>query len=458
MTDLHGTQKSAQNLCAQTMSAPTSSAYGPRFWATYLSNLALMVAVSLLFRYADFVAAFGGSEDQLGAITGLGMIGGIAARCFLGQAIDKYGSGRVWCLSLALLAVCLLGHLWVQSLRPPTVHLLRILYTISLAGAFGSSITFVSLRVPPNRMGEMIGMLGSSGFIGMGVGPAIGDWLFRDATPITLAGKLFCWSSGAAIVSLLFACLASFGTDAVKSKVDSHTKSNVGVEYGDASWWSIVRRYHPGWTLLIGCAMGVGIGMPGTFLSAFAEGKGIDELAWFWTPYAVVAFIVRILTRKLADQWGTRPTVMLGLCCIAASMFSYLVVQQPMTLILPATLGGLAHAFLFPAAMAEGNHSFPAKYRGVATTLMLMMFDFGMLVGQPVFGWAVEASRRAGGDGYSIPFSGLATALLTVAAAYWALKRETDVPQNAFDENVVKVGRSDLCTFVRRVRSKRRSW
>ena len=49
-----------------------SSAYGPRFWATYLSNIALMVAVSLLFRYADFVAALGDTTKAL-------MIQGFAA-------------------------------------------------------------------------------------------------------------------------------------------------------------------------------------------------------------------------------------------------------------------------------------------------------------------------------------------------------------------------------------------
>ena len=62
-----------------------SGAYGPRFWATYLANIGLMVAVSLLFRYADFVAAMGGSEEQLGVITGIGMLGAISARCFQGR-------------------------------------------------------------------------------------------------------------------------------------------------------------------------------------------------------------------------------------------------------------------------------------------------------------------------------------------------------------------------------------
>lgn len=389
----------------------TSSPYGPRFWSTWVSNVCLMVAVSLLFRYADFVATLGGTEDQLGVITGVGMIGAIIARCFLGVAIDRYGAGRVWVLSLALLASCLLGHLMVGTLHSPLIYLLRIAYTISLAGAFGASITFVSLRAPPERMGEMIGMLGSSGFIGMAIGPAIGDFLFAGAET-EIVTSLFYWSSAAALIAM---CLAFVATMGISVRPGGNTsKTSTGV----ANPLPLVRRYHPGWTLLVGMAMGFGIGMPGTFLSAFAAEKQIADLGWFWIPYAMIAFIVRIMTRRLADQWGTRPTILTGLTCIAASMLAYLVVDSELSLLVPAALGGIAHAFLFPAAMAEGNQSFPVEYRGLATTLMLMMFDIGMLVGQPVFGWTVELSRANGLNGYAVAFSGLATTLLVVAVVY----------------------------------------
>lgn len=431
----------------------TSNPYGPRFWATWISNTCLMVAVSLLFRYADFVSSLGGTEDQLGMITGIGMVGAIVSRCFLGVAIDRYGAGRVWALSLLLLATCLLGHLAVRSLQPPLIHALRIAYTISLAGAFGASITFVSLRAPPDRMGEMIGMLGSSGFVGMAIGPAIGDWLFAGAGD-AIVSRLFYCSSISAIVALVFAWMATarvrpVGASSRQSTVervaatatdhdaataddaaakDAAAKdANTSTDEHDAALrrnplpvnpLRLVRQYHPGWTLLVGMAMGFGIGMPGTFLSAFAAEKHFSDLGWFWIPYAMIAFVVRILTRRLADRWGTRPTILTGLACIAASMFAYLLVNSEISLLIPAALGGTAHAFLFPAAMAEGNQSFPIEYRGLATTLMLTMFDLGMLIGQPVFGFTVEWSRLSGLNGYAVAFSGLAITMILVGVTY----------------------------------------
>ena len=390
----------------------SSNPYGPRFWFTYLANIGLMVAVSLLFRYADFVHHLGGTEKQLGLITGIGMFGAISARCFQGVAIDRYGASRIWLLSLVLLVVCLLGHLTIRSIQPPWIHFLRIIYTVSLAGAFGASITYVSLRAPANRMGEMIGMLGSSGFIGMAIGPSIGDWLFADVDPSLLVSRLFFWSTAAAMFSLSCAFAATFGES------DRPTAS-AAVSF--AELWNRVRKYHPGWTMLVGFAMGVGIGMPGTFLSSFALERGIAELGWFWTPYAIIAFIVRIFTRTLADDWGTRPTILIGLGCMAASMLAYLAVASGPSLIFPAALGGFAHAFLFPATVSEGNHSFPQEYRGLATNLTLTMFDIGLLIGQPVFGWTVDSARASGMNGYVVAFSVVALFLVAVTTVYATL-------------------------------------
>ena len=387
-------------------------AYGPRFWYTYVANMALTVTVSLMFRYANFVAILGGSEQDLGQITGLGMLGAICARCVLGQAIDAWGAGKIWLFSLLLLVSCLPAHLWVTDIDGPLIYVLRILYIVSLAGAFTSSITFVSLRVGPERMGEMIGMLGSSGFIGMGIGPWLGDMLLENADPKVLSAKLFFWSAGAAFLSLLFCLFATLGA---QKTVKTNGSDNPHL-------FRIVRRYHPGWSLLVGCAMGVGIGIPGTFLSAFVDAKGFPGMSWYWIPYTMVAFVVRILARTLPDTWGTRPTSILGLACMSASMFSYLQVDRPVLLCVPAVLGGMAHAFLFPAALSEGGQSFPTQYRGIATTLMLMMFDIGLFVGQPVFGTTVEWSRHANEDGYAVAFSMLGVFFVVVAGIYRLMK------------------------------------
>ena len=164
------------------MASTERTPFGTAFWCAYVANTTLMVAVSLMFRYSDFVTHLGGTEYELGWIVGIGMIGALMMRVLQGAGIDRYGAGNIWLLSVGLVLFSLLAHLTVTRIDTPYVYVIRMLYTISLAGAFGSSITFISLRAPAHRTGEAIGALGSSGFVGMAVGPVIADAIFDSQT------------------------------------------------------------------------------------------------------------------------------------------------------------------------------------------------------------------------------------------------------------------------------------
>ena len=167
--------------------------------------------------------------------------------------------------------------------------------------------------------------------------------------------------------------------------------------------------------------MGVGIGIPFSFLRTFAAELGIEGIRSFFLVYAAVAFVVRISCRQLPDQWGVKRTLLLGLSCLAISMVSYLCVTGPRTLLIPAALGGLAHAFVFPAAVAGSSLAFPIWYRGIATTLILTMFDIGSLVGQPAVGSILTLAKRAGWPAYPTMFVSVAV-FLTGIASFYALR------------------------------------
>ncbi len=120
---------------------PAAKIYGLDFWLCYLANALLLVAVSVLFRYADFVAYFGGSERQLGMIVGVGMIGALVGRLALGVGIDRYGPRRIWLGSLALFILAMLIHMTITNVHGPVVFLARVLMMTGVAGAVGSAFT-----------------------------------------------------------------------------------------------------------------------------------------------------------------------------------------------------------------------------------------------------------------------------------------------------------------------------
>ncbi len=382
--------------------------YDRSYWLAYVANTLLMTCVSLLFRYGDFVSVLGGNELQLGWIVGIGTIGGLAMRLAQGASIVHYGPRKVWIFSLTLMVVALLAHLLITRSDGPAIYVVRILFNTSLAGAFGCSITYISLRVPVERMAEMVGTIGTSGFVGMILGTQLGDLLCgSEVIARSDIDRMF------VVAALLAAC------SLVCVLMATHGEVRPVVRPRPPMLW-LIRRYHPGRLLLMATMMGVGLGLPGTFLRPYAAEIGITKIGMFFGVYAATAFALRIATRRLPSQIGIGPTILLGMTSLVVSMLLQLVVASTWQLIIPAVAAGVAHALLFPAMMAGGGMSFPVRYRGLAITLTLAMFDVGNLVGMPLAGSIIYYAEAEQLPGYATMFITIAT-LVSAASIFFAL-------------------------------------
>lgn len=362
--------------------------FGAPFWYTYAANTAMMMAVSLLYRYADFVMALGGDELLLGWIIGLGMVGSLAVRTLQGQGIDRYGARRIWLLSAAGFVVACLGHLTVDEPAGPGIFFWRTLLQTSISGFFGASISYISGRNSAVHMAEVIGTLGTSGFLGTLAGTCLGDQLLGAGGHYE---RMFLVAAAIGSLACLFGWLATDGARRPRTR----RSPNVAL---------LVRRYHPGYLLLMGVAAGFGLGLPTIFLRPYAIELGIPELGTFFYPYMLVAFVTRLSIRRLPALIGIRPMVMLGLANMVIGTLAFVVVSAAWHLFLPALFMGVAHACMFPAVVAGGSVSFPQRYRGLGTTLLLAMFDLGNLVGQPTFGAVWDVATHFGLSGFRVAF------------------------------------------------------
>lgn len=393
-------------------SRPTPSPYGLPFWLAYGGNLLAMIAVALLFRYADFILLLGGSEFHLGWIVGVGMVGSLCMRVALGSWIDRYGTRCVWLAALLLFSACCFAHLAVDSYRSPFVYLLRIGYCSAISGIFGASMTFVASRAPGRRMAEMIGMLGTSGFVGMVLGTQLGDLLLGTETINAVqVHRMFLAAGCLALGSLVFVLMATQGQ---KPPPRRRRPPLLG----------LLRRYHPGGLLLVGITMGIGLGLPGVFLRTFTEQLGIDKIGVFFGVYAPMAIITRVLTRRMPERFGCEPMILIGLGWLVLAQLLFLGVKSQWQLLLPGMTYGVAHAILFPAVTAAASRSFPDRYRGLGTTLALGSFDMGQLIGAPTVGMILHTSRELNLPSYPTMFLSMAAFLGSVALLFaWSLLR-----------------------------------
>ncbi len=389
------------------------SAYGRAFWLTYLSLTTIMIAVSLMYRYADFITFLGGGEWELGAVVGVGMIGSLLMRLVQGAGIDRFGPRHVWLASAALFVVSMLGHLLVSRPGGIEIYVLQALYRTSIAGVFGAAFTFAFQQMPVHRMAEAVGTVGTASFLGMVIGPLIGDAISggqRRAESRAELDWLFLVAAALGCVSLAAAWFATWR----ESRPPTHRRLPLTV---------LLRRYHPRALLLMAMVMGVALGIPATFLRPFAAELSINRLAPFFTVYALTAIATRLATRRVIDEMGVRTAVIVGIAGMAFAMLAYLTVTVDWQLVIPAALTGAGQAILYPAVVAGGSAAFPDRYRGLGTTLILAAIDLGTLIGAPLVGGIVDRAKQLGLPGYSTVFLGMA-GLLVVAGGAFALASE----------------------------------
>lgn len=387
---------------------PGCSPYDGSFWLAHAANTLVAVAAGLNYRYADFVTFLGGSELHLGWIVGVGMVGSVLVRLGFGPGIDRNGPRGVWLGALALLAVSSAAHLAIDRYDGPGIYLARIAFCTALAGVWSASTTFIASRGPAARMAELIGMLGTSGFLGIMIGTQLGDWLCADLNgrrqPVD---RLFIASALLALAAIPCVALATRGGTRLRHR---HR----------VSVWTAVGQYQGVMALLLGVSAGAAISLPATFLRTYAAELGIRRIGTFFTVCAIVALASRLGARRVPERLGLARMIVLGFAILAVGQFLYLPVRCEWHLVFPGAVVGMAQAILFPTIVAESSIPYPAHYRGLAMTLILAAFDVGQMLGAPAAGAILHGSQAMGLPGYPALFVVTVGMLVAIAAIYAA--------------------------------------
>jgi MFS family permease len=395
------------SLPTQPSSDSEDSLYDGGFWLAYAANLLLVCANSLTFRFAEFVAALGGTEEISGEIVRAGLIAAILMRLGLGRAIDQYGPRLLWLLSAIAFLAGGSAFLVVDRLSP-LVWGARVAYQIGLAGMFSCSIVHIQNQVPAHRRTEVIGSLGSSGFVGTILGTQLSDLIFRllpEGNPqfMTMFG-------GTVLLGALHTVIVFRLT-----RHDIHDRPDV-----TPGPLKLLTRYWPGPVVLVAVAMGAGFAVTTLFLTRFATKMGIGGIGLFFLPYSLTAFGCRWFLRDWGTTFGRHKMVLWGLAGLTVGQLLFLCVTSEWLFVLPGIVCGFGHSLLFPAVVSIGAGRFPIQYRGSGTTLVLGFTELGTAVAAPLLGMLIDVGNADGGtEGFSWMFIA-ASALAGIVGLFYA--------------------------------------
>jgi len=193
----------------------------------------------------------------------------------------------------------------------------------------------------------------------------------------------------------------------------------------------VLRRYQPGFVLIVGVGTGAALSIPQTFLRTYAAELSIPRISLFFSVVAVTAVITRVATRRWSARLGLATMIFIGLGLMALAQVLFLAVRSELQLALPGLPYGIAQAILYPMIAAVATGTFPTRFRGQGVTLVLAAFDVGQLVGAPLAGAVVHFSEPLGLSSYPTLFSLTAVMLLAVGLVYWVTLKRRPVTEFA---------------------------
>lgn len=359
-----------------------------------VGELAYLVADGMAIYLLPVYAAGPAGAGRAGAGLAFGAfaLSALLLRPLVGRLCDSSGRRPLLVGGAAVAAVALLLTAQVESLA--AIVLLRLLAGVGEAAVFVAVFAAVADLAPPNRMGEALSYNSLALYLGLAVGPPLGElvvdrWGFR-------AG----WYVAALVAAVSAVVLTRVG------------ETRVGVREPGPPAPLVHRRSLP---LALGFLASV-IAMGGflAFSALHADSVGLANTSLPLVVYGSVVVAGRIVFAKLPDRVPALPLAAFALVLIAAGLLIVASWASPVGLVAGAAVLALGVTFSTPAFFAAIFALAGPSERGAASATASAMLDLGLGIGPILLGFVSDA--------VGIPWAFGVGAGIALVGAAWTLR------------------------------------
>jgi len=378
------------------------SFYNRDFLLALFGFFFLFMAVSLFFLFPVVLQRFGPAQSRIGIIMGVYSVVAIAIRPMFGRQIDLRGGRRfaVWGILLLILTTPLFHFVRDAGWLP---FLLRALTGLGWGVSMTATIAMCSDLAPVDRLAKSLGVIGVAGLVANAIGPLLAEELLRRFGPGALynASVLF-------LVAALALVLAS--REIGRPEEEGGAAGGRGMKVLRAVPWVLVVII-AGMPVFHGAIRGAMI----YFIAVFGNSVGIARVGAFFLVFSLAAILTRFRLGDVSDRYGRKTVILPAALIIVANLFLIAQVRGLPLLIVAGFVGGIGQGLIFPALSTYIIDFLGRENKGLAISLYNSLFDVGMGIGSPVFGWVSDVA------GYRWMYR-VAAILLLIATAVFMIK------------------------------------
>jgi MFS family permease len=339
------------------------------FFLGFLSN-------SLFLLFPLYLDQFHPTKTWVGLIMGIYSLTAIISRPFFGRVIDERGARKMTIYSfIFMIAVVPWFHL--ISSAGWLAFFLRALLGAGWGVNMTSIMAMCSDLAPRDRLAHSLGVIGVSGIIAGAMGPMLAEEIIRyfgfggifNASVIFFAGGAIC------VLAI---------KESKKTKKAAHS-----------SIIQLLARYRLGILIIIGfmpVIHGAVRGSVANFIALFGSDAGFERVAPFFIAFSAAAVFTRLAIGDISDRYGRKKVILPSALLISLNLFWIATLDDYISFILSGFIAGLGQGLIFPALSTYLIDFLGHQNKSLALSLYMSLFDAGMGLGSPLFGWISDIS------------------------------------------------------------------
>lgn len=365
----------------------------PAFLLLAVADLAYFTAAGVaIYALPVYVTGpLGSDEAGAGIAFGAFAVTALVLRPFAGRASDTRGRQPLMLGGALLAALTMAATAHVDSLL--WVVALRLLLGVAEAAFFVASFAALADLAPPSRTGEALSYNSLGLYLGLTIGPLLGDFL------VHASGFTAAWYGAAFLLLLTVAVVLRLGETGTP-RPDTEAPARL-----------IHRKAIPA---SIGFMTSI-IAMGGflAFATLHADSVGLTRTSLPIALYGVVVVVCRIVFAKVPDRLPPLPLGAAALTAIAGGLLVMAGWTTPAGALAGAALTALGVTFSTPAFFSAVFATAAPSERGAAAGTASAALDLGLGGGPILLGFVAQ--------GLSIPWAFIVAAGIALAGCAWTL-------------------------------------
>ncbi len=330
-----------------------------------LSMFFFMMSFNLIMPELNGYLTALGSSDLKGLIITLFTISAGISRPFSGKIADLVGRKTSIYIGIVICIIVSISYPIAQSLF--FFFTLRFLHGFSAGFMPTGATALITDVLPEKSRGQAMGIWGTFISLGIGVGQALGSWIFMQSNYTVLFGF-----SG--LICLISLVLATFVKETLREK-QPFRLNVIRVKWNDIVEPSVF----PAAVVMFLTATSSGIIF--VITPDISNFLGISNKGWFFGIYVISTILIRLFSSSLSDRIGRRKTLLIGNLFLITAMLLIGLSTTINSYTFAAIIFGCATGISSPTLFAWTADLSHLDRRGVGAGTMFIALEGGIMLG-----------------------------------------------------------------------------